>query len=441
MSCKKILVFPVFFVFFMQAAAVSANPVTYLSMNPNTKFCVSVIFGENGRGEYTLTVDDPGGWVDIHRTSFASGPANPVINPVCFSTKNRRVGDEALIKFSLETPEGVIRRDYGVCVSRHEDADVVESSENPCRAASWHTDLFSMDLLQSEIFSAPGEKVTFSLFISSDFDLRISLDKESGPAMQIGKTVVETPGDHMIAILIDSPQQPGDYVFTLAAKAGDCDYPSCEKKVGGILHVSTGRLESFRVELSPKNKDVTGTQAATFFLAIQNLESDQFFNVGLDLDTSLTTDFSPERFRLGSGQTRNLQFTVIPKSSEHRLYSIRAEVEGEVGGKKVAESFLTIQEPVADLQRIAENDPGFRSTADDYADRYSSGANLQDWKDARGAAGNGSNNGGNGGQAPVNWIFIVVLVLVIAAVIFYVYRKTTVVHDTGRSYLGYDLPR
>ena len=96
-----------------------------------------------------------------------------------FSTEDRRVGEEVMLRFNLDTPEEMLIFDYGICVSKHEDADVVESSDDPCKAASSHTDVFNMDLLESEIFSIPGERVRFTLLLSSEFDMRVLLDKES----------------------------------------------------------------------------------------------------------------------------------------------------------------------------------------------------------------------------------------------------------------------
>jgi len=439
---KSLVLFSLFLALFLPTA--SAQSITYLSMNPDTQFCISVIFGDNGRGEYTLTVDDPaypgGGWVDTHRTSFTSGPNNPVINPVCFSTKNRRVGDEAVLHFTLETPEGEIRYDYGICVSKHEDVDVVESSEDPCKAASSHTDLFSVDLLESEMFSIPGEKVTYTLLLSSEFDLSISLDKESGPKMDISSTTIETPGEYTVEIVVDSPQEPGDHAFTIVARANDCDYPSCEKRVTGTLHVSTAPgLEGFRVELSPKSKNVMGTQSAKFFLTIHNFASDQGFSVSLDLDESLNTNFIPLDVRVGKDMSKQIDFTIVPLSDDHKLYMIRAEVEGETGGKKTAESFLTVEEPVADVQRMAESDPGLRPDADDYAAKYNAGPSLDDWKGIQEATSvhDDKPKPPNGQSGPLNWLLIFAAVVAIAAIILYVYKKTMVVQETEQPYSGY----
>ena len=423
----------------------AAQDVTYLAMSPDTQFCISVIFGDHGRGEYTLTIDDPAypgaGWVDTHRTSFTSGSLNPVIIPVCFSTKGRRIGDEALLRFTLETPEEEMIFHYGVCVSKQEDADVAESSYNPCDAASSHTDLFAFDLAESEKFSLTGEKVTFKLLLSSEFDLTLSLDKDSGPVMNITSTRVTTPGEHSIDIVIDSPREPGDYAFTVTAKADDCSYPSCEKRVSGVLHVSpsTGQ-QGFRVELSPKNKNVVGMQAAAFFLTIHNFEAEQTFNLDVDFDSNLKSNFIPLAVKVGKDKSRQIEFTVVPQSSDHKLYMISAAVQGEIGGRKTAESFLTIEEPVADIQRKVESDPSLKDDADDYADKYGAEPSIDDWKDVQGIGDDDDDDEIDPTvqpAPPVNWVMIVAAVAAIGLIALYIYKKTRVVSEIEELSTGY----
>jgi hypothetical protein len=439
-SKKALVLLPLFLVMLASLSSVAAREITYLAMKPDTEFCISVIFGENGRGEYTLLIEDPGYprrvWVDTHRASFTSGPSNPVINPVCFNTKNRRVGDEVILHFMLETPEEEILYDYGICVSNHEDADVVESDEDPCAATASHTDLFSLDLLESELFSIPNEKVTFTLLVSSEFDLRLSLDKESGPKMEISETNIIMPGEYAVKIDMDSPADPGDYAFTVVAKAENCDYSSCEKRVNGVLHVAQSPgMDGFMVELSPNNRNVVGMQSATFYLTIQNFEADQTFSVNIDLDESLSTNFMPGEMTIIRDGRKQIDFTVIPESDDHKLYMIRVEVEGEVGGKKTAESFLTVEEPASDAQRMAENDPRFRQDADDYADRYGDDASLDDWKSIQQVTTNDDNGTTPDGESsPLNWVMIVVAVAGIASIIFYIYKKTTVVQEGESPY-------
>jgi hypothetical protein len=297
-----------------------------------------------------------------------------------------------------------------------------------------------MDLVESEKFAVPNEKVTFSLLVSSEFDLSISLDKESGPVMNITNTRIITPGEHAIDIVLNSPQATGDYTFTIAAEASDCGYPSCKKKVTGVLHVSqTTGQQGFRVELSPKNRNVVGMQAAAFFLTIHNFEGEQTFNLDVDLDSNLKANFIPLEVMVGKDMSRQIEFTVVPQSSDHKLYIISAAVQGEFGGRKTAESFLTVEEPVADIQRRVESDPSLKDDADDYADKYDAGPSIDDWKDVQGIDDISDDVVGPPVQpsSPINWVMIISAGAAIGLIVFYVYKKTRVVKEMEELSTGY----
>ncbi len=424
--------------FLLIAGSAAAEETLYLAMHPDTEFCMSIHFGDSGRGDYTLLVDDPGypgrGWIDTHLTSFTSGPNNPVLVPICFITKDRRVGEEALLRFTMETPSGEKTSNIGICVSRHEDADVVESPDNPCRAASSHTDVFSADLAEDEKYSIPGERVKFTLLVSSEFDMRVILDKESGPKMNITSTVVDMPGDQSVDIFIDSPDDPGDYVFTITARAEGCDDPSCQKKMSGILHVAqSASMEGFRVEISPRNKNVPDSQAAKLYVTIHNFEAEQEFRVNVEMDASLETDFNPLDVKVPKDKSAQIDFTVIPGTDEHKLYLIRVFAQSEQGIKKSAESFLTVEEPVSDAGRYAESDPGLRPEADDYADSYHAGASLDDWQniqDLGRTSGDDPTPPPNNQPGYLTWILIAGAVVAGASIIFFIYKRTVVSQGT-----------
>jgi len=421
----------------ISAPSALASETTFFAMKPDKEFCFSVTFGQNGRGEYTFTMSDPEyprrGWVDNHRTSFTSGPDNPVIIPVCFSTRNRRVGDYVLLRSTLETPEGITTHDYGICVSRNEDADVVESDRNPCETTSLYTDLFSIGFVESEKFSAPGQKVAFTLLVSSEFDAQIILDKESGPAMEIGVTTVQMPGQQSVGISMDAPSQAGDYPFTLKAKVSGCNQTSCVKSVTGILHVAQpSNLEGFRVELAPQNKNIVGTQTATFSLTVRNLDAQQIFSISIDMPSQLNTDFKPLQASIGRGASRTIEFSVAPASTERNLYMIKAVVEDSKGDKKVTESYLTVEEAAGDAQRVAETVPKFQEDANSYEGKYDTSPTINDWKDVNDAA-DAAIKGGKSveGQpaSPLNWVFILLAAVGISLVVFFIYRKTHVYQE------------
>lgn len=420
--------------------AASAQESIYMSLKPDSEFCDTIIFGGYGKGEYVLDIDDPGypsrPWVDIHRASFTAGPSNPVLVPVCFSTEGRRRGDEALIKLNLETPQMNITLNYGICVSEFEDVDVLFTTDNPCRASGTYTDLFTMDLLEKDIYAKPGEKVSAELLISSDMDLSISLDKESGPSMTIGTTSVEMPGYERVGIEMNAPGEPGLYPFAITGKISGCDNPSCEKKAEGTLHVVEDK-EGFNLHFSPGNNNIIGLRSATFFLTIDNFEKTGKFSVSLQKGNELESDFSDMEITIPGGTKRTIAIVVVPKDTEKNLHVIRASVEDESGRKKVVEATLTVDEALSDINRMAENDPNLRDAADEFKEIYDSGADLDEWREVNeNILRQDDTDGLLPEPAPgIHWVIWIAIAGVIAGVlVYYIYKRSRVTNEMESSY-------
>ena len=430
MKCPYVLLLSVLAALLLSVAPSHAQDKTFLAMRPDTVFCIPVVFGGSGRGEYTLTVEDtgfpPGGWADTHRSSFVSGPDNPVTTPVCFSTKNRRVGEQAAVTFRVETPQGEEATQYGICVSNYEDSDVIESDENPCEATVSHTDVFTLALAESEKYAAPGQTVRFTVLVSSEFDAAVTLAKESGPAMTIGQTTLEMPGDHTVELSVAAPQSAGDSTFVIRASAANCTLESCVKRVSGVIHVgqATPALP-FTIELSPPGKNVAGTEPAKFFITVHNFQESQTFSITVDLDSSaLVSDFTPIQLRVNRDQSSMIDFTVVAQSASQRVYSIVAGAADAAGIRKTSQAVLTVQEPVSDAQRRAESDPGLKPAADAFEERYEASPSLDDWESVSTEPSSGT--GPAPGPAPVNWLLIAGAAAGAFLIIFYIYRRTRV---------------
>ncbi len=410
----------------------SAEQNVYVSLTPDSKYCDSVTFGGFGKGEYTLNVYDPGypenPWVDMHRVSFTSGPANPVIIPVCFNTDGRRKGDNAVLTFNIDAPQSNITFNYGICVSEFEDMDMDITGYNPCESTSTHTDIFSMYLLENNIYANPGEKIETELLVSSDMDISVSLDKESGPKMVIGKTSVELPGQERISIEMDAPSSLGLYNFTITGKVDGCDSPSCTRTALGILHV-TDAQEGFSVHVSPESKNVIGIRPATFFLTIDNFEKTGTFKIGIETDNEIETDFTDREMVIAGGSKNTIPIVAVPKNKDHKLHVIKISAENEDGKKHAVGATLTVDEALSDINRAAENDPNVRNDADVYTDIYESGADIDDWEDINGRIlRDDVIDASPANAAPdMNLIILLAVAGIISGVgVFIVYKKTRV---------------
>lgn len=418
----------------------SSHQTTYLALNPDETFCKYIEFGGFGRGEYTLTVIDPGypnrPWVDNHRTSYTSSIYNPVSVPICFNTRGRRIGDEALLEFTLDAPDTTLEFNYGICVSRHEDVDVIESLSNPCDTTIEHTDLFSMDFVDSDIYTQPGQDATTTLLVYSEFDSVISLDKESGPSMNISRTSVQTPGEESVVITINAPTELGDYPFSITGSMQGCDLPSCTKTASGTLHISNEALEGFTISLTPGERNTQGIQYVTYFLVINNHENDQNFSVNLDIEDELTTTFRPQEMQLIRGARKQATFLVTPQTDEHNVYIIRVAVEGDIDGIKYAEALLTVDEPPSDANRAAEENPQLGNDADVLEDLYDDGPDLRDVNDFNDRRNALSPNNGDPAPDSFPWgiVMIIPIAVAIIIIVYFIFKRTRVTKDIETSY-------
>ena len=420
------------------APAASAQQNVYIALGAGKTLCDTITFGDLGRGEYTLDIDDPGypdnPWVDIHRASFIAGPANPVTVPICFSTENRKKGDEGRLRISLEAPERNVSFEYGICVSEFEDAEIIMSSSNPCAATEQHTDIFTMDMLQKELYAKAGGTAATDLVISSDMDISVSLEKENGPSMNIEMTTVRLPGDEMVHIDMDAPSEPGDYPFAITGSVNGCDSPSCTKRVEGTLHVNEERT-GFDINLAPKNRNIIGIRSATYYLTIENFEETGVFSVALDKGDGLDSDMDSMDITIAGGTKRVIGVVVIPVDTTKRLFTLRVTVQDESGKAKSETAMLTVDEAVSDAGRAAENGTLSNQSAADFWEKYESDATLDDWQDINSKI---IDNTGQFNELPESGIALPTWLIAIAAAgiiagagAFYIYKKSKVTQDVG----------
>ncbi len=418
----------------------AAGSNVYLALRPDTTFCITENLGGQGTGEYTITIDDPGfpdsPWVDTHSASFFTGPDNPVIVPICFDTLGRRRGSEATLVYTLKTPRKNITTNYGICVSNFEDYDTGIVKDNPCRAVVSDMEPFSFDIMLPERYVSVGEIAEFNLLLSSDFFMDITLEKESGPKMDIEETELKMPGEFVVKMSLTAPADEGEYPFTISAKRSGCDASYCEKSVSGTIYVTgTGRSQ-FDASLQPMNKNVVGIKPVKYYITIKNYEQTQDFSIKVETDEGLICSFPEVPVKIGKGSTGTYNFLATPKSQDHEIHKITMTVENENGVKKVAEAMLTVDEAISNINTGAENDMISDSEADAMENEYASGADLEKWEFMEGDDGGFVTPGGTE-ETPFSFMWMIVITAVVAAIGaagFYIYKKSHVTQEISSPY-------
>jgi hypothetical protein len=424
-----------------------AQAATYFSVKPGNEVCSTIVFGQHGRGEYTLYAEEPatgGDWIDNHFTSFIAGPENIIVVPLCFSAMNRNLGDQANIHVTVDTPGGNVSYDYGVCVSRYEDVDVVEGSAsgNACDAMAGHTDIFSAALDQPEKYADPGESVSFTLVLDSSLPLTLEIAKGTAEmSIVASQSAVDAGGGQQeVQLQVVAPSSAGDYDFIVVVSVKGCAIGDCQRSVRGVLHVRPAQQTpqaGFYAWLTPETKSIMGQQTTMYVLRFQNYGDGQQLSAAVALDEGLESDFSPYSAFLVKGESRSVTFTVRPTTADTKTYKLSAVVTGADGGKRSADAWLTVDEMVADASKLDQVD-----FIEDY--EAGGGASLEDWEELRSVT--GAVPGGDGRQ-PVTtttpagpnylvWVVTAVVIAVIAIIILFVYNRMRVSGEGAWESLG-----
>lgn len=362
------------------------SAATYFSMVPGDEKCTPIYLGNNGRGEYTMTVTDPGEagdnpWVDIHFASLTARPENIITVPLCFSTIGRRVGESATIVATVQGPDGVDTYEYGICVaSEGQVNEIAAGGDYPCEDIGKHTDIFTASLDEPEKYVKAGEDVTFTLSIDSTVAATVSIARSSG-SMQISASnnsgVKVGGGIKEVKLFMTAPEKAGEYPFSVMVSADGCKIDDCRRQVSGVLHVTeTGKdpQASFYLYLTPGTKSVNGVAKADFTLKVHNYGAGQKITISAAADEGLQTDFEPYTVFVESGGEKKVPLTVLPKTADKKSYKIKASATGEDGLKRSQEAWLTVSEMVSDaimlgndgFEQVFDSKNG-KVTLDDYA--------------------------------------------------------------------------
>ncbi|MBN2330818.1 MAG: hypothetical protein JXC85_03310 [Candidatus Aenigmarchaeota archaeon] len=428
-------------------SAGNAAAATYFSMKPDNELCTTILFGQNGRGEYTLYAQEPpagGEWIDNHFTSFVAGPENLVVVPLCFSAKGRKLGDQANIHVTVDTPEGNVSYDYGICVGKYDDVDVLDGSAggNACDAMAGHTDIFSASFVQPDQYADPGEAVSFMLLLDSSLPLTLEIAKGTQEMSIVASksSVAAGGGQQEVELKVVAPGTVGDYDFIVVVSAQGCEISDCQRAVRGVLHVrqaSDAPQSGFFAWLTPETKSIMGQQTTMYVLKFQNYGEGQELSASVALEYGLESDFSPYSVFLAKGESRSITFTVRPTTADINTYKLTAVVTGADGGKRSADAWLTVDEMVADADKLDQD--GFIA---DY--EASGGASLEDWEELRSVTGavpgsDGRTPGATTAPAETNyvlWIVTAVVIVIIAVLILFIYKRMSVEGEGGWESLG-----
>ena len=410
-----------------------AQAADLFAMKAGTEKCVSIRFGEDGGGEYTLNVVDPGidmdrPWVDTHYTSYTASLSNIVSVPICFNTIGRSRGDQAVITVSLHTPTGGKVLEYGICVANSESFDEIPGSitGDVCRLMGKNTDIFTASFNEPEKYVAPGEEVDFTLTLDSLLPATLGITKASGEVtLAASKSSVDVgDGPVSVAIKLTAPQTVGDYPFSVMVAAQGCTIDDCRREVKGLLRVqepedqpSTG----FLVWLTPRTKSVKRGVDTTMQLTVSNYGNGQGMTFDVSVPDGVETNFARQTLFVEKGGSKSVTVTLRVTAEDGTSFKVTGLAENAEGKSRSSVATLKVDEMSSDADLLDA----------DFDDEDAGLITLGEWEDFKTDASDlnviDNTDDGTVTNPQPDYTIYIMAVLIIAAVGligFYFYKKS-----------------
>ncbi len=442
MNTKSMLVLVIFSLVLLSGVADAA---TYYAIPPNEEVCTSVKFGNDGRGEYTLTVDEPGSgdsaWADNHYTSYLANENNIVSVPICFSSIGRSIGDEAIIRATLITPTGKTDFEYGICVSSYGDIDITKGAvdENVCEAMGEYTDIFSASFTEPRKTAVPGADVSFDLVIDSHTEMALKITKSSGDlaiSASAGEVALgEEPAE--VSIGMKAPSAEGEHPFSVMVYADGCTIDDCRREVDGVLVVQDATEQpqaGFMLWLTPESKSVVRDRTTQLSLLARNYGDGQEITFSIVVEDGLETGFVPYTKFIAKGGSEQVPVYLRVTAEDGERFGVTAIARGKDGTERSSKSWLIVDEMKSDAALMGSDD-----FVDDYGD---TDVTLDEWEGLKSSSSGASSSDFNpsGFESPSQpaqlpdyliYIVIIAVVAVVAIVGFMFYKKSQVQSDQG----------
>ncbi|HLD56798.1 MAG TPA: hypothetical protein VJA47_00725 [archaeon] len=381
------------FAFSILASFVSANAYLesnfYFTMAPNSTECLYTTLpsdlGFLEDDNYTLKINS-GFETNINFIQTRANKENAVKIPICFSSENRKEGDNAFYNITISSNK---LRDYefkgGICVSKVKDVDKADpdTEKNPCEVVNGLADLFWFDMYPLQIMAQPGQEETVYLNIwpSTDMELDINISTDAQINTDNLYFRLKRNENKPLEFKVKTPGS-GQYYLNLTVRAvlnrKYCDLPFCKKTASakissGGVGFSPSKAGTWSFTVSPRFISVYDTKPLEYTVFVENNKEDSAFEISLDTPNGLTADVKDVTDFIKKGERKQYKFNVTIADPNTRSYTIDFVVKADV--EKVLTAFLSLYEAGDDIKRSWDSirqtvDDKTRAEVDDLVNKY-----------------------------------------------------------------------
>ena len=486
-------------VFFILLSALSVSAIednNYFSVSENgTYSCIFLNLPQDldvNRIEEPLTSQilsdkDKSPWIDITDNEVLINPGMLTRTPVCFYHEGQREGSYSFYELNVSSDYLGVNKDVkgGICITKYEDideSDNVSETTNICDLLNNHADIFDAQFRYPFIEARPGEVIKNSVYVTSYAKISVSFSMETDMDNDLNQwTETADPGNPMTSksFSVKAPDYEGTYNMILRAEIVGCGLDLCRSTTIGRVKVSQNATRTgFVANIVPKNLNIKDASNVSLKLLITNYEEEMDFSISVSSEPGMKMTPESKTIRIEQNSFASVDFVAEPISGRDTLYEITFNVLSEDNEEHTATAYISFGELLTDARREAEQiledarQNGDTETEtfvlerlsdwEEERENYDYGEELGSYEDFKKSLeeakkGNINNNAGSetsknngtstgdGQHEPsqtdagdFNWLIVIIpLIIIIAVVAFFIYRKTQNISEKYE-YPGFD---
>lgn len=415
---------------------------TVVGLGPNSSRCFDLElpqdFGPVERRTLFSIRSDCGEWCTLTRSEIVASPFEPVSISMCISTLGKAEKEEK--SFNLAITGGSKERVYsfGVCVSSAEDSN--HGSGTPCGVLNTHQNTFDLQINPRTIQAESGGLYTYEVFVHSPAILKLDLLSSTG------KTWFLTTTPNKRTVLADSGAAPGTgtYEIRVEGKIKGCTRrPGCSKTASSTLHVGGPEIRepgNFSVTLTPMATIGKKGEPISYSLDITNHHEEKDYDIDLVLPVGLISDMARQAKTISRREVIDFNITPIGDKS---FYPFKLKVTAG-GVSKSLDATISMNEVYNDVERTLRTEemgPELRSKFESWKQTQKTSSTTSQIAGLVGIVEGPAERPGPVTQPvpPLKegldlMLIIIPLVLVVAVLLAYFYRKTKKVENIEEEY-------
>ena len=435
-------IFFVFLILLSLPLVVSARLVddTNYAVQPNSQQCFDLNIPEDfgiidTRVAFTIS-SNCGDWCDFSKSILTTDRTNPVVIPICLSTKDRKTSERKT--FSLDITAQGKQKPYniGVCVHENQDKDIGKG--DPCGVTNIKQDNFDITVNPNPITVEPGQTKTYEIYLYSQDLFTVDIESSTGKKWPGIKTEPKKAGGTVLTDNVGS----GKTELVITGKIVNSLGPGDTKTVTVPVYVTDQKpAGDFAIFLSPDNTNVNVNDKISYQLQIDNQGEPKTFNIEIKTPEEFQSDLQ-NLSKLISGK-EIINFQITPTRVSRNSFTVTVSFnEGDETGTKSLQPYISVDEIQADLGRTVgtENQSTKVRKCMNKQNLQNRGKGISSQVDSWGSFLDCTEQPDTDTVIPpvsggVNPILIVVPIIVIAAALFYYfYKKKKPVEEQEEQY-------